>query len=285
MGRPRVEHQWSKDGAESKYCGTCTQWKPVTGFNRESHRWDGLNPKCRDCGTKTQRKWISENPTKTAEYSRTYKTRHADRAKASKAAYRATEHGQRAQREYDTARYYADVAAGRARTVAWRETNPDKVEQQRQRRLGHYSRDPDRYRAQRAEWRENNRDRDRATLAAWRKDNLASVRQAAIRMAHKRRSLKLELPNEPWTEQQIVDRDGQQCWMCARPLGGALLSGRRDWDVDHLIPLAKPYPDHPGDTLSNLALACAPCNSWKNAKLLPAAVARYEQNVRLAASA
>jgi HNH endonuclease len=71
--------------------------------------------------------------------------------------------------------------------------------------------------------------------------------------------------------------DGMFCWMCERPVG---IDGDRDWHIDHLIPLAREdYPGHPGGTLANPAIACRQCNSWKRAKLLPSAVARYHANV------
>jgi 5-methylcytosine-specific restriction endonuclease McrA len=69
------------------------------------------------------------------------------------------------------------------------------------------------------------------------------------------------------------------CWINGCNVGEQSETGRRDWAIDHLIPIAVDYLDHPGDTLPNLAIACHKCNIWKHNKILPAAVARYESNL------
>jgi 5-methylcytosine-specific restriction endonuclease McrA len=67
--------------------------------------------------------------------------------------------------------------------------------------------------------------------------------------------------------------------MCGVNVGDGTKDGRRDWAIDHLIPVAGNYDGHPGDTLPNLAIACHPCNRSKANKLLSEAIARYQFNL------
>jgi hypothetical protein len=151
-----------------------------------------------------------------------------------------------------------------------------------------------------AEWRAANPERDRANAEAWlalngdrrkrvndewKRRNADAVREYGRRGAAKRRAVERGLSRGPWTEQQVIARDGLVCWIKGCTVGGLLPDGRRDWAIDHLIPLARRYPRHPGNTFANVAIACASCNSWKKTKLLPAAIARYEANLARAAAA
>lgn len=125
---------------------------------------------------------------------------------------------------------------------------------------------------------------NRATAAAdankWRLDNPELARINGARQRAKRRARERELPVGPWIEQDIIDRDGLVCWIKGCEVGGVTSNGRRDWDVDHLIPISKAYPDHPGDTFPNVAIACNKCNREKAARILPAAIGRYKANLR-----
>jgi hypothetical protein len=129
--------------------------------------------------------------------------------------------------------------------------------------------------------RELNADRNRQLTADWFKRNpeYRSFKES------QRRARKLGLPAEPWSEAEIIARDGFVCWLKGCAVGGVLRDGRRDWAVDHFIPLNCDYPNHPGTVLANLGIACATCNSSKRNKLLPEAIARYESNLRKEVSA
>lgn len=51
----------------------------------------------------------------------------------------------------------------------------------------------------------------------------------------------------------LASRDGLECWFCER---GFLSTDSREATIEHLCPKAHGGPDH----LSNLVLACGPCN-------------------------
>lgn len=104
----------------------------------------------------------------------------------------------------------------------------------------------------------------------------ASSRRAKM----KRKATMLSLPSEPYTVQQIIDRDGPQCWMCGVvPVG-------RDQTVDHLIALQTKEHDlltwslvNPGDVLTNVTIACRGCNTRKLNHLMLCAVLKYQTNL------
>jgi 5-methylcytosine-specific restriction endonuclease McrA len=76
---------------------------------------------------------------------------------------------------------------------------------------------------------------------------------------------------EYYTRQQILDRDGSDCYLCQEPVdfNAPHTRGEPGWEtyphVEHVIPLAKGGDD----TLSNVKIAHAKCNIDKGVRLLP----------------
>jgi 5-methylcytosine-specific restriction endonuclease McrA len=78
---------------------------------------------------------------------------------------------------------------------------------------------------------------------------------------HRRRqALKLGLPTERYTTEEIAERDGFICGLCEEPVD-MTLSGRnlRGPTIDHIIPISKGGPD----TRVNVQLAHLRCNIIK----------------------
>jgi hypothetical protein len=261
MGRARIEHRVADDGTESKRCSTCAQWLALAEFGTDRQRWDGLAHVCHLCARRATAKSRGRKP--------------------------------RATPSPHTGKYSVAVWGSKsAARTAWRRDHP---ERDREARLRSDAKNRERIRERdrarnsseaRQVWRTDyNRqyyEADKASRIAqvnqWRKDNPERARLKGLYDRARRRARQRALPVEPWTEQQIIDRDGLICWIKGCPVGGALTSGRRDWAIDHLIPISVDYPDHPGDTAPNLAIACHACNQGKAARLLPEAIARYQMN-------
>lgn len=101
------------------------------------------------------------------------------------------------------------------------------------------------------------------------------------RQANRRRRARLaELPSEPYTVAQIIERDGPECWMC-----GVVPTGN-DQTVEHFIAAATESGalvwwgiENPGDVLANVAIACRSCNARKLNRIMPCAVAKYLRNL------
>lgn len=260
MGRPRNEHRII-DGVELKQCGTCKIWFPLDCFGPDRSKWDHLQYRHRQCGRKAVAESRGVVPSRISG-PRTGK--YSVAAWGTKAAARAAWRRDHPERDR-AARKRSDAKnreAIRARDRARRPAGCEEVKELNRRR----------YQADRA--------RVIAQVTLWRKNNPEWAAENGRLASNKRRARRRGLPTESWTDQQVIDRDGLACWICGLAVGGTLPSGRRDWAIDHLIPISANYLDHPGDTLPNLAIACHPCNITKGAKLLVPAVARYRTNLR-----
>ena len=262
MGRPRKQHVLALDGTELKHCYACNIWHPLERFGQARDKWDNLANRCRVCQAKATAKsrgvpWRKSTQERTGKY--------AVAIWGSKSAARAA--WRRDHPERDAAirkrsdEKNRDVIRARDRA---RRANPAVCAKRNVYNRAYYEAD----KATRL-----------AQVAQWRIDNPERARIKGVYHRAKRRARQRALPAEPWTEQQIIDRDGLVCWLNGCAVGGTLPSGRRDWAIDHLIPIGVEYPEHPGDTLPNLAIACHPCNITKGARLLPEAIARYHDNV------
>jgi 5-methylcytosine-specific restriction endonuclease McrA len=65
-------------------------------------------------------------------------------------------------------------------------------------------------------------------------------------------------PRQRRQRQRVIQRDGYVCQNCGTPL-----TGGRDTQVDHVIPLAKQAGPRSDDGLRTL---CAPCNERKGSR-------------------
>jgi 5-methylcytosine-specific restriction endonuclease McrA len=112
-------------------------------------------------------------------------------------------------------------------------------------------------------WREANRERVSrmavASATAWAKANREARKRHSVAHTSKRRAMKLLAPGF-FTGADIaelfVEQDGLCCYCNAD-----ISDGRHS--VDHRVPLSKGG----GNGRDNIALACVPCNSRKNAML------------------
>jgi hypothetical protein len=103
------------------------------------------------------------------------------------------------------------------------------------------------------------KERQRLATIQWRKDHPEHDRDKARR----RRALKLDLPVERYTTEEIAERDGYRCGICRGPVD-MTLSGLDDWGptVDHVTALVN--GGH--DVRSNVQLAHRICNTKKGAR-------------------
>lgn len=260
MGRPRIQHEFI-DGVEHKRCGRCDQWRTLDQFGRNKRNWDGLSGRCKPCMCTDNRARYAAEPEKYRRAKREYDAVNRDLV------------NQRAQE-----RYWADPKHAAEIGQRSYERNAEKRREharaQRATPEGKF-----RVAADNAKFRALNPDYHREYMPKWFAENQGyRSEREAVRRARKR-----GLPSEPYTVQQIIDRDGFVCWLRGCAIGATLAHGIRDWSIDHLVPLQVDYPDHPGDTFANVALACARCNSGKRNKILPEAIARYEANLAQAA--
>ena len=88
--------------------------------------------------------------------------------------------------------------------------------------------------------------------------------------SNRRRAIRFGVVREKYTRQQIIDRDGLNCYLCTYPvdLEANCVVGQPGWElyphIDHVIPMALGGPD----TLENVKIAHAKCNLYKGKQLL-----------------
>ena len=95
-----------------------------------------------------------------------------------------------------------------------------------------------------------------------------ATKQNDLRRAAKRRAIRLSLPSEPYTLEQVLKKYGTDCFICKAPID--LLAPRttkaKGWEtglhLDHWIPLSKGGPD----TLDNIRPTHGLCNIRKGDK-------------------
>lgn len=87
---------------------------------------------------------------------------------------------------------------------------------------------------------------------------------------HRTRAKQNGVKSEYYTREQIIDRDGYNCYLCSKPidLSGSHIVGRPGWElyphIEHVVPLSRGGTD----TLDNVKIAHAKCNLDKGTKLL-----------------
>jgi 5-methylcytosine-specific restriction endonuclease McrA len=151
------------------------------------------------------------------------------------------------------------------RGAAWVKSNPEKRKATRQKyrqnnldkeraisRQWHID-NPERTKANAKSWRAKNEEKHRELNRAWRLNN--PERTAAIYRRRRSRSKRAQGSHTASDINQIRKAQKDKCAYC-----GAKLKGRGQ--VDHIIALAKGGEDWP----RNLQLLCAPCNQSKGAR-------------------
>lgn len=172
--------------------------------------------------------------------------------------------------------YYENIEYHKERSRRWREENPDKIAQQRERASirraslssqkpkriktcpkeldrRRYIRDKEKRLAQGKEYYERNKDRIKIYKAKWHAENQEKVRASRWR----RKSLKKQA--DGWFTGKDIERLFQaqkgkciECKICIK--GG--------YDIDHIMPLYLGGSNYP----SNLQLLCSKCNRKKSYK-------------------
>jgi len=108
-------------------------------------------------------------------------------------------------------------------------------------------------------WALRNPDRSRAIKAKWAQNNPESARQAARR----RRARKQQNGIEPYRDTDIFDRDAWMCYLCGNDINPQL-PRTNIWGatIDHVIPIAMGGADAP----DNVRAAHLRCNSTKHTR-------------------
>jgi len=216
---------------------TCTACKTERDdFSPDKRASDGLQGRCRECSTKAQKAARERNVELARTKRRNYYARESERVLATNQKWRdenrpAVLEGKRAwyERVKGTPKFTAKVSEYQART------KDEKREYDREYR----ARNPELQTRRATEWRRNNPDKRKAIMRQYsakrRTQEEAGITGGML---------------AAWTLEQP-----KVCFYCDVDCAGS-------FHVDHFMPLAKGG----AHVLTNLRIACPPCNLRKNAR-------------------
>ena len=166
--------------------------------------------------------------------------------------------------------YWRCAVKHRESARQWREDDPDRA---REVWVRWAAANPEKRRESGQRWRAANLETKLASVAQWRAANPDKVRENFSRWAaqnpekvkarrNKYRALKAGAEHEPWTHQEIYERDGGLCQYCELELPPYTYCPpvhKDGFTVDHVIPLSRGGRD----ASDNLMLCCHLCNAKK----------------------
>lgn len=234
-----------------KRCSRCKHLKPIDEFGYSRGKKDGRQSACRPCVAERSRERYQNNSDVRAKH----KT-HRDRWRAANPTY--------------LAEYYQD---NREQMIA------AAIEYGKQHPV-----DPEHRRARERAWYAVNADERRAVKAAWAEKNAELVRELRRRAMSRRRARLRDLPVEPYTIAELLERDGFDCILCGRVLNLAVeYPHPMALTIEHLECIS--WPDSAGDVPSNVALSHWRCNEQRRDKPHPAAARKRAELLAAEAAA
>jgi len=202
------------------------------------------NSYCRSCKNEYNRQWRENNAEKIKGYSKFH--------------------------------YHTNIEKNKERTRLWREKNLERVKESRkvwteknlervkETRKAWIEINREKVAEKNKIWYEKNRDRLIEEKKIYRKNNPEKGRS----YVRKRRALRKNNGQEPYTEDQVLNLYGDNCHICQNPidLSANRAVGHPGWEmalhIDHIVPISKGGPD----TLENVKPAHGLCNLSKSSK-------------------
>lgn len=233
----------------TKRCPRCCETKPLSDFALDKHSKDGHQARCKACNCAWHRefykKHYAKGPRPRIRKLEPHESKTCNRCGATKPVAEFRGHkrtdgdGYYNQcRECERAANRAAIPRYRERRRAWDIANREHVYAMQK---AWRERNPDKYEAQRRKYWAS----EKGKLYARMKTQQRRVRKA---------------PDAPVTLEQVQALMARQkhCYYCRKPF-----TAERKATLDHVIPLAKGG----AHDISNLVLACRPCNAGKRDRL------------------
>jgi 5-methylcytosine-specific restriction endonuclease McrA len=119
-----------------KTCSKCHVTKPVTEFNKQRSQKDGLRPYCVLCHRAMSQAWYQQHPQEAKQYRSAWYQRNRLTVIARVTAYRMQLKEQEPEKEATRLRNWqrTNVVKVKQRNKRWKTKNPDKIQDQSQRR-------------------------------------------------------------------------------------------------------------------------------------------------------
>lgn len=223
-----TESDVSSLSSNSKTCTSCGFEKILSDFGKRNDTRDGRRSQCKDCRNAVNGKW--QKSPKAKAYASQWVKDNPDKVKA-----------------------YSDKY--------WKK-NPDKLKAKRAKGEATWrKRYPEKAKAKSAKWRNNNPDKIKEIGKRFRESHPNKSRDDANR----RRAKIQGVESVKYTEQDIFELWGTDCYLCSKPINlkAARQVGKKGWQdglhLEHLIPITKNGPDTP----QNVRPAHGLCNLKK----------------------
>jgi len=227
-----LESDLNSLSTSSKTCTSCGVEKIITDFGKRNDTQDGRRSQCKSCRSVVNREW--QKSPKAKDYASQWVKNNPDRVKAKSDKY-------------------------------WK-NNPDKLKAKRARYEAKWrKRYPEKANAKSLKWRKENPNKVKEIAKKFRQSHPNKSRDDAIR----RRARIQGVESVKYTEQDIFELWGTDCYLCNKPidLNAARQVGKQGWQeglhLEHLIPITK----NGADTPQNVRPAHGLCNLKKGSNL------------------
>jgi 5-methylcytosine-specific restriction endonuclease McrA len=213
---------------DSKACSKCLVEKPIDDFHKKSAAKDEHEGACKDCRKAQGKIYCQKNAEAIAAKKKIYRKDNAEAAATTQKIRRKK-----------------NAVAIAAQGKLYRKGNAEAIS------------------LRTAAYRKENLEAYAMYQKTYREDNPERVREGSRR----RRARKLDNGVEYYTEAQVLELYGTDCYLCNGPidLDAARRAGQEGWQfslhVDHVQPISKGGPD----SLANVRPAHGLCNLKKNA--------------------
>jgi 5-methylcytosine-specific restriction endonuclease McrA len=255
------------DSIPLKRCSTCGVEKPLAEFHRSNYHKGGYKAACKECRRievkATDATKLNPDDLKTCRRcGQTKPAREFDvNVRVSSGYYSTCQECRRATardwkaRNKDRIREYEGTNRGRLRELRydWQRKNPDRIKEIRRRS---YLRHKEYYRKRHVRWYAINRKRSIERTLRYYQTPEGRLRNRNNASRHRAIERKGDVTAEQLSE--LFARQ-KRCAYCKKPF-----IKTRPATIDHVIPLSR-GGEH---TISNLVLACKPCNCSKHNNLL-----------------
>lgn len=169
-------------------------------------------------------------------------------------------------KEVNAERYVANKEKRLAQQKKYREQNRDLI---LERKKIYYRKNKDKVRAGIKNWESRNRDKVIQYSRNWHINNREKSRINSLRIAHRRNALKRKTRVEQYTEKQVIDLYGINCYLCEIKIdfNAARTPRKEGWHyglhIDHVVPISRGG----GDVIDNVRPVHAICNLKKANKV------------------
>lgn len=220
-----------------KTCTTCKNLLSLDCFSPDKRATDGKQSRCRKCARSKKNQAYHADPEKSKEKGRAYYRENSEKVNASNAKSRAKHRDVILERKRD---YYGRVKTDPEWQAARKEERAANKEAKKE-----YDKD----------YREKNAEKCNAQSKKWKAANREKRR--SIAKSYKARRKAIEKDGDPTAVIHEWEMSAPKvCHWCAKDCAD-------NYHVDHYYPLSKGGKHE----VSNLVIACPPCNLKKNSKL------------------